>query len=117
MCIVALSVKFHATGKLQDLEFLDNTVVLVNTTATVTQGVVISEPVESISGLRNKPEIVNLAIRRKQNPGGHRDRREVIMLMQDSRFSARTRSTLLVNSRLLVICSRAQTQTTASRLR
>ena len=57
-----LSVKFHATGKLQDLEFLDNTVVLVNTTATVTQGVVVSEPVESISGLRNKPEVVNLAI-------------------------------------------------------
>jgi hypothetical protein len=56
------SVNFHATGKLQDLEFLDNTVVLVNTTASVTQAVVISEPGQSISGLRNKPEVVNLAI-------------------------------------------------------
>ena len=55
-------VSFHTTGKLQDLEFLDNTVVLLNTTTSVTQGVLISEPSQSISGLRNKPEVVNLVI-------------------------------------------------------
>ena len=55
-------VKFHPTGKLQDLEFLDNTVVLVNTTLRATEAVAISEPVESINGLRNKPQVVNLAI-------------------------------------------------------
>ena len=55
-------VKFHATGKLQDLEFIDNTVVLMNTYTRVTAAVMVSEPVESIAGLRNKPEVVNLAI-------------------------------------------------------
>jgi hypothetical protein len=55
-------VQFHATGKLQDLEFLDNTVVLLNTTARATYAVGIFEPPESISGLRNIPQLVNLTI-------------------------------------------------------
>ena len=58
----AAAVSFHATGLLQDLEFLDNTVVLNNTPTRLTGAVIVSEPVESIAGLRNKPEIVNLAI-------------------------------------------------------
>jgi len=57
-----VAVKFHATGKIQDLEFLDNTVVLRNTYTRMTGAVMVSEPVESIAGLRNKPEVVNLAI-------------------------------------------------------
>jgi hypothetical protein len=56
------AVKFHATGLLQDLEFLDNTVVLMNTYTRVTGAVLVSEPVEYIAGLPSKPEIVNLAI-------------------------------------------------------
>jgi hypothetical protein len=56
------AVKFHATGLLQDLEFLDNTVVLMNTPNRLTGAVIVSESVESIAGLPNKPEIVNLAI-------------------------------------------------------
>jgi hypothetical protein len=56
------AVKFHPTGKLQDLEFLGNTVVLRNTTAYTTEAVAVSETPDSISGLRNKPEVVNLVI-------------------------------------------------------
>jgi len=58
----AAYVQFHPTGKLQDLEFLYNTVVLLNTTLRTSEAVEIAEPVESISGLRNKPQIVNLII-------------------------------------------------------
>ncbi|MBV8533834.1 MAG: hypothetical protein JO207_08530 [Verrucomicrobia bacterium] len=55
-------VKFHATGKLQDLEFIDNTVVLRNSFARATQAVAVAEPIESVAGLSNKPEVVNIAI-------------------------------------------------------
>jgi hypothetical protein len=56
-------VQFHPTGKLQDLEFLYNTVVLINSTLRTSEAVEIAEPVESISGLRNKPQLVNLTIK------------------------------------------------------
>jgi hypothetical protein len=52
----------HSTGKVQDLEFLDNTVILMNTYTRASMAVGIAEPVESISGLRNKPQVVNVAI-------------------------------------------------------
>jgi len=57
-----VDVQFHATGLVQDLEFIDNTVVLMNTPTRLTGAVIVSEPVESIAGLRSKPEIVNVAI-------------------------------------------------------
>ena len=58
----AAYVQFHPTGKLQDLEFLYNTVVLLNSSLRTSEAVAIIEPVESINGLRNKPQIVNLTI-------------------------------------------------------
>jgi len=53
-------IKFHSNGRVQELRFLNNTVILRNTLGSFSDAVAVSEPTEPLG--RTLPEVVNLII-------------------------------------------------------